>query len=67
MGNNIQYLIITYRGKSSEKYVYLNPFAIHWKHNTVNQLYFNKKDKCTSNFTAALFTVAKTWKQLKCS
>ena len=25
-----------------------------------------QKDKCTSMFIAALFTMAKTWKQLKC-
>ena len=24
------------------------------------------KDTCTPTFTAALFTIAKTWKQLKC-
>ena len=27
---------------------------------------FLKKDTCTHMFTAALFTIAKTWKQLKC-
>ena len=27
---------------------------------------FLKKDTCTSMFTAALFTIAKTWKQPKC-
>ena len=26
-----------------------------------------QKDKCTPMFTAALFTIAKTWKQPKCS
>uniref|UniRef100_A0A8D1B3X6 Uncharacterized protein n=1 Tax=Sus scrofa TaxID=9823 RepID=A0A8D1B3X6_PIG len=26
-----------------------------------------KKDTCTCMFTAALFTIAKTWKQPKCS
>ena len=25
-----------------------------------------RKDTCTPMFTAALFTIAKTWKQLKC-
>ena len=25
-----------------------------------------QKDTCTSRFTAALFTIAKTWKQPKC-
>ena len=25
-----------------------------------------RKDKCTSMFTAALFTIAKTWKKPKC-
>ena len=28
---------------------------------------FLEKDTCTHMFTAALFTIAKTWKQLKCS
>ena len=28
---------------------------------------FLEKDTCTAMFTAALFTIAKTWKQLKCS
>ena len=27
---------------------------------------FIQKDKCTPMFTAALFTIAMTWKQLKC-
>ena len=27
---------------------------------------FLEKDTCTRMFTAALFTIAKTWKQLKC-
>ena len=27
---------------------------------------FLKKDTCTCMFTAALFTIAKTWKQPKC-
>ena len=27
---------------------------------------FLEKDTCTRVFTAALFTIAKTWKQLKC-
>ena len=27
----------------------------------------SRRDTCTSVFTAALFTVAKTWKQPKCS
>ena len=27
---------------------------------------FNEKDKCIPMFTAALFTIAKTWKQPKC-
>ena len=27
---------------------------------------FLKKDTCTRMFTAALFTIAKTWKQAKC-
>ena len=26
-----------------KKYIYLNHFAVHLKHNIVNQLYFNKK------------------------
>ena len=25
-----------------------------------------RKDTCTSMFTAAVFTIARTWKQLKC-
>ena len=28
---------------------------------------FAQKDTCTHIFIAALFTIAKTWKQLKCS
>ena len=28
--------------------------------------YFLKKDTCTCRFIAALFTIAKTWKQPKC-
>ena len=32
-GHYIQYLVITY--------IYLNPFAVHQKHNIVNQLYCN--------------------------
>ena len=43
-GNYIQYLVIAYNGKEPEKkkicIVKLNHFAVHLKHNIVNQLYF---------------------------
>ena len=52
-GNYTHYPIINHNGKEYEKeyiyiyiYTYLNHFAVHQKlthHNTVNQLYFNKK------------------------
>ena len=54
IGTNIQYLIITYDGKESEKVCVcvcvcmdLNHFAVTWNYyNNVNQLYFNtKKEK----------------------
>lgn len=50
MGNYIQYLAITYNRKEYKKNVcvcmYLNQFATHLnKHNIVNQLYCNKKNK----------------------
>ena len=41
-GNYMQYLIIIYNGKESEKlYMYINHFSVHLKLNIVNQLYFN--------------------------
>ena len=53
----------------------MNNCAVHLKHNTLNQLYFNlkklfrkvdtRKDICTSTFIAALITTAKRWKQSK--
>ena len=49
-GNYIQYLIITYNGKESEKdYIclYMNQFAGYQKHNIINQLYFNEKQNKT--------------------
>ena len=42
-GNYIQYPLINHNGKEYEKvHTQLNHFAVHQKHNIVNQLYFNK-------------------------
>ena len=51
-GNYIQYLIITYNGKVSEKeyiYMYLNHFAVHLKHCTSTILQLKIKLKKNPN------------------
>ena len=69
-GNYIQYPIINQNGKESEKeYVFIKtelpydaiiPFLSIYSEKTTIQKY-----SCTPVFIAALFTIARTWKQLK--
>ena len=69
-GNYIQYPVINQNGKESKKeYVFIKtelpydatiPFLGIYSEKTTIQ-----KDSCTPVFIAALFTIARIWKQMK--